>query len=384
MSKRDYYDILGVERGADEKKLKSAYRKLALKYHPDQNAGDEEAEAMFKEIGEAYAILSDAEKRAAYDRFGHSAFEGGGSPGGNPFGGGNPHDIFDDLFSQVFGGATQNRRQQRGAQAGSDLRYDMSVTLEDTYLGKETKITIPTLGACGKCKGSGAKPGSRAETCAGCGGAGRIRRSQGFFTMEQTCPNCKGKGTRIASPCNNCHGSGQERKNKSLSVKIPSGVEAGMRIRLAGEGEAGERGGPRGDLYIFIDVKEHDLFERDGSNLYCLTPVPMTTAALGGDIEVPTIDGGRSRVTIAEGTQTGKKLRLKGKGMPALRGNTYGDLYIEVLVETPRNLNRKQKDLLRQLCDGMGEDCNPESTSFLGRVKKFVDGFADKDANTHV
>ncbi len=384
MSKRDYYEILSVERGVDEKALKSAYRKLALKNHPDQNPDDPDAEGRFKEINEAYAVLSDPEKRAAYDRFGHAAFEtGAGGPGGDPFGGMDPGDIFENIFSQVFGGragGSARGRRRSGPQRGADLRYDLDIILEEAFRGKDTQITVPTQALCDACGGSGAEPGSRPEPCPTCHGSGRIRAQQGFFTMERTCARCSGRGTVIANPCKSCHGAGHLRQTRTLAVSIPAGVESGMRIRLAGEGEAGAHGGPRGDLYIFVGVSEHDLFERDGPNLYCRAPVPMTTAALGGTIEIPTIDGGRARISIPDGAQTGRKLRLRGKGMPSLRnGQTAGDLYVEVFVETPRNLTARQKELLREFCDESGEGCHPESEGFLGRVKRFWDGLTDHD-----
>ena len=377
MQKRDYYEILGVSRDADEKQLKSAYRKLAMKYHPDQNPGDEAAEEKFKEVGEAYAILSDAQQRAAYDRFGHAAFEnGGGAGGGNPFGaGGNPEDIFQDLFSQVFGAGGFGGRRRGGPQRGADLRYDLEITLEESFTGKEETIHVPQAVTCKTCDGTGAAEGTEPETCDMCDGAGRVRAQQGFFTMERTCPRCNGKGTIIRKPCPTCGGSGQTREERKLSVKIPSGVESGMRIRLSGEGETGAAGGPRGDLYIFVDVVEHDIFERDGPNLYCRAPVPMATAALGGEIEIPTIDGGRTRVAIPEGAQTGRRLRLRGKGMPSVRqsGQT-GDLYVEMFVETPRNLTARQKEILREFCAETGSDCHPESEGFLGKIKRFWNG----------
>ncbi|MDJ0921772.1 MAG: molecular chaperone DnaJ [Henriciella sp.] len=383
MSKRDYYEVLGVSKDVDEKALKSAYRKLAMKFHPDQNPDDAEAEAKFKEVGEAYAILSDPDQRAAYDRFGHAAFEGGGPGGGHPFGGGDPGDIFQDIFSQVFGGGGSpfGGGRRGGPQRGSDLRYDMDITLEEAFAGKETEINVPSAVTCGTCEGSGAEPGTSPETCPSCNGAGRVRAQQGFFTMERTCARCSGRGQVISKPCKTCRGAGQVQEDRHLAVKIPAGVESGMRIRLSGEGEPGTKGGPQGDLYIFVEVQEHDLFERDGPNLYCRTPVSMVTAALGGEIEIPTIDGGRARVSIPEGAQTGRKLRLRGKGMPSLRGSHQtGDLYIEMFVETPRNLSARQKDILREFCDCSGADCNPESEGFMGRIKKFWDGSGDEAA----
>ncbi len=374
MSKRDYYEVLGVERGVDEKALKSAYRKLAMKYHPDQNNGDAAAEERFKEVGEAYAILSDPEKRAAYDRYGHGAFETGGGAG--PFGQGvNPEDIFQDLFSQVFGGGFSSGRRRGGPQRGADLRYDLEITLEEAFHGKDETIHVPQAVSCRSCEGTGAAPGTRPETCETCAGHGRVRAQQGFFTMERTCHICQGRGQVIRKPCKSCSGQGQVKEDRKLQVKIPAGVESGMRIRLTGEGETGSAGGPRGDLYIFVEVVEHDIFERDGANLYCRAPVPMATAALGGEIEIPTIDGGRARVSIPEGAQTGRKLRLRGKGMPSVRssGQT-GDLYVEMFVETPQNLTPRQKELLRQFCECSGADCHPESEGFMGRIRRFWAG----------
>ena len=382
MSKRDYYEVLSVERHVDAKGLKSAYRKLALKYHPDQNPGDAEAEARFKEIGEAYAILSDDEKRAAYDRFGHAAFENGGmGSGAGPFGGMDSGDIFENIFNQVFGGGFASaRRGQAGPARGADLRYDMEITLEEAFRGKTAKISVPAADTCEHCAGVGAEPGTSPQTCQTCGGAGRVRAQQGFFTMERTCGRCNGRGRVIAKPCRTCGGSGTVRRERDLSVQIPAGVESGMRIRLAGEGEAGAKGGPKGDLYIFVDVAEHDIFERDGPNLYCRTPVHMSKAALGGEIEIPTIDGGRARVTIPEGAQTGRRLRLRGKGMPSLRShNQGGDLYVELFVETPRNLTAEQKELMQQFCDCSGTDCHPESEGFLGRVKRFWENITEHE-----
>jgi molecular chaperone DnaJ len=380
MSKRDYYEVLGVERGVDEKALKSAYRKLAMKYHPDQNAGDASAEEKFKEVGEAYAVLSDPQKRAAYDRYGHGAFENGGA-GGSPFGaGGNPEDIFQDLFSQVFGaGGFAGGRRRGGPQRGADLRYDLEITLEEAFYGKDETIHVPQAVACRPCEGSGAAPGTKPETCETCGGHGRVRAQQGFFTMERTCHICQGRGQIIRKPCKTCGGHGQVKEERKLQVKIPAGVESGMRIRLSGEGEPGSAGGPKGDLYIFVEVVDHDIFERDGPNLYCRAPVPMTTAALGGEIDIPTIDGGRARVAIPEGAQTGRKLRLRSKGMPSVRANGQtGDLYVEMFVETPQNLTPRQKELLRQFCDCSGADCHPESEGFLGKIKRFWGGDGDE------
>ena len=351
MSKQDYYDVLGVQRDVSDKELKSAYRKLALKYHPDQNSGDKKAEKKFKEVGEAYAILSDPEKRSAYDQMGHSAFEQGGS-GGNPFRQGANSDIFEDLFSQVFG----QHGGRRGPARGEDVRYDMTITLEEAFSGKPTNIKVPGTASCSNCGGSGSKPGTSPQRCKHCGGNGRIRQTQGIFQVEHPCGRCQGRGQVITNPCNNCHGHGQVRKTRDVSVNIPAGVDNEMRVRLAGEGEPGPNGGPSGDLYIFVKVERHELFDRDGPNLYCSTYVPMTTAALGGKISVPTIDGGKVQVTVPEGADSGRKLRLRGKGMPALRtdgrSRGIGDLLVEVKVETPKNLSLRQKKLLEELQDG--------------------------------
>lgn len=388
MSKRDYYETLGVDRSADEKALKSAYRKLAMKYHPDRNPGDAEAEARFKEVGEAYAILSDADKRAAYDRMGHAAFEQGGMGGGQgPFGGGAGAAEFADIFEQVFGeafgmGGMGGRRgggRSHGPARGADLRYDLEISLEDAFNGREATIKVPTAMHCERCDGQGNEPGTELETCSTCQGAGRIRRSQGFFTMEQTCPHCGGRGQYVKTPCEECDGVGRVRKNRTLNVTVPAGVEDGTRIRLAGEGEAGARGGPRGDLYIFISVRPHEIFERDGPNLYCRTPASMVQAALGCSIEVPTIEGGKAEMKIPEGAQTGRRMRLRGKGMPRLRGGPRGDMIVELFVETPRNLCDRQKELLAEFCELSGEGCNPDSAGFFNKVKQFWDDVTTDD-----
>ncbi len=385
MSKRDFYEILGVSKGVDEKELKSAYRKLAMKYHPDRNPGDEAAEASFKEVGEAYAILSDPDKRAAYDRMGHAAFEQGGMGGGGqgPFGGGAGAAEFADIFEQVFGmGGMGGRRgggRSNGPARGADLRFDLEVSLEDAFNGKEAEIEVPTALECERCDGEGNEPGTPIETCPTCNGAGRIRRSQGFFTMEQTCPQCGGRGKYVVTPCQECDGVGRVRKNRTLSVSIPAGVEDGTRIRLAGEGEAGGRGGPRGDLYIFISVRPHEIFERDGPNLYCRAPSSMVQAALGCSIQVPTIEGGKAEMKIPEGAQTGRRMRLRGKGMPRLRGGNRGDMIVELFVETPRNLCDRQKELLKEFCDLSGDNCNPDSAGFFNRVKQFWDDVTTDD-----
>jgi molecular chaperone DnaJ len=381
MSKRDYYDVLGLSKGASADEIKKAYRKKAKELHPDRNADNPEAESQFKEANEAYEVLKDADKKAAYDRYGHAAFEGGmggGRPGGG-FGAGGPgqgdfasafSDVFDDLFGDFMGGQRGGGRQR--ASRGADLRYNMRVTLEDAYTGMQKTIQVPTSVPCGSCNGSGAEGGAEPTTCPTCSGMGKVRATQGFFTVERTCPTCSGLGQTIKNPCKECAGAGRVQKERALSVNIPKGVETGTRIRLAGEGEAGLRGGPPGDLYIFIEVAKHELFDRDGAHLQCRVPVSMIVAALGGNIEVPTIDGGRSRVAIPTGSQSGRQMRLRGKGMPALRGQGQGDMFIELAVETPVNLTSKQKDLLREF-EELSEDNNPESKSFFKSVKGFWD-----------
>jgi molecular chaperone DnaJ len=378
MAKRDYYDVLGVARGASAEEIKKAYRRKAKELHPDRNKDDPKAEAEFKEANEAYEVLRDAEKKAAYDRFGHAAFEqgmggGGARPGG--YGPGGPDfasafsDVFDDLFGD-FMGARGGRRNR--AARGADLRYNLRVTLEEAYSGLQKTITVPGSVQCGACEGTGAEGGAEPTTCPTCSGMGKVRAQQGFFTVERTCPTCSGLGQIIKNPCHVCAGAGRVEKERALSVNIPAGVETGTRIRLAGEGEAGMRGGPPGDLYIFIEVQPHRLFERDGTDLHCRVPVSLPTAALGGDIEVPTIDGGRSRVKIPAGSQSGRQMRLRGKGMPALRGGGQGDMFIELAVETPVNLTQRQKELLREF-EALSEDNNPESKSFFSSVKSFWD-----------
>jgi len=378
MSKRDYYDVLGVSKGASADEIKKAYRKKAKELHPDRNADNPDAEAQFKEANEAYEILKDAEKKAAYDRFGHAAFEGGMGgggprPGGAGFGGGGDFssafsDVFDDLFGDFMGGQRGRQRATRG----SDLRYNLRVTLEEAYSGVQKTINVPTSVACSACEGTGAEGGAEPTTCPTCSGMGKVRAQQGFFTVERTCPTCSGMGQIINNPCKVCAGAGRIEKDRALSVNIPAGVETGTRIRLAGEGEAGMRGGPTGDLYIFVEVAQHELFERDGVNLYCRVPVSMSKAALGGAIEVPTIDGGRGRVQIPAGSQSGRQMRLRGKGMPALRGGGTGDMFIELAVETPVNLTSRQKEILREF-DELSEDNNPESKTFFSSVKSFWD-----------
>ncbi|MFO7771576.1 MAG: molecular chaperone DnaJ [Roseovarius gahaiensis] len=384
MAKRDYYEVLGISKGASEDEIKKAYRKKAKELHPDRNKDNPESEAQFKEAGEAYDVLKDPEKKAAYDRFGHAAFEGGMGGGGQRPGGGyggGPgqgdfasafSDVFDDLFGDFMGGGRAGGGRQRAAR-GSDLRYNLRITLEEAYNGLQKSINVPTAVQCDSCNGSGAEGGAEPTTCPTCSGMGKVRAQQGFFTVERTCPTCSGLGQIIKNPCNTCHGQGRIEKTRALNVNIPAGVETGTRIRLAGEGEAGMRGGPAGDLYIFIEVAKHDIFEREDTNLFCRVPVSMTTAALGGDIEVPTIDGGRSRVKIPGGSQSGRQMRLRNKGMPALRGGGSGDMFIELAVETPVNLTSRQKELLREF-EALSEDNNPESKSFFSSVKSFWDG----------
>lgn len=374
---QDYYELLGVDRKASPEDIKKAYRKLAMQYHPDKNKDDKTAEAKFKEINEAYDILKDEQKRAAYDRFGKSAFEGGMGGGGfNPGGfsgagfGGAFSDIFEDMFGDMMGGGRGGRGQT--SNRGSDIQYTFEISLEDAYQGKEATIKIPVNDTCDKCKGNGTETGKGAEECPTCHGSGRMRAQQGFFTIERTCATCGGAGSVIKEPCKKCSGSGRLRKDKTLKVQIPKGIDSGRRIRLTGEGEAGMRGGPAGDLYVLVVTKPHKFFKRDGANLYCRVPIPMMTAALGGTIEVPSIDGSRNNVDIKAGTQTGQQLRLKSKGMNIMRSDSRGDLYIEIFVETPVNLNGKQKDLMKKLADDLGTDNNghsPESSSFMQKMK---------------
>lgn len=379
MAKADFYQILGVQKGASQDEIKKAYRAMAMKYHPDKNAGDKSAEAKFKEINEAYDVLKDEQKRAAYDRFGHQAFEGGMGGGGAGMGGfdfsGSFADIFDDLFGMAGGGGARGRGRNAnaGPQRGSDLRYNLEITLEEAYKGKQQTIRVTTSANCETCKGSGAASGTQPVTCATCNGAGRVRAQQGFFTIERTCTTCNGQGKTIKDPCKTCAGSGRVRKEKTLNVTIPPGVEDGTRIRVSGEGEAGPRAGPAGDLYVFISVREHAFFKRDGVDLHCEVPIKMTTAALGGAIEVPQLGGGRIKVTIPEGTQSGHPFRLRGKGMPMLKSSHTGDLYIHLHVETPVKLNRKQKELLQELDSSLGSSSSPESAGFFSKVKELWD-----------
>jgi molecular chaperone DnaJ len=378
MAKRDFYEILGVPRTASAEELKKAYRSKAKELHPDRNSDNPAAEAQFKEVNEAYDTLKDADKKAAYDRYGHAAFEGGRGPGGGGGAGQGDFasafsDVFEDLFGDFMGGRGAAGGGRSRAQRGSDLRYNLRVSLEDAYGGIQKTINVPASVACEVCRGTGAEGGAEPVTCPTCSGMGKVRAQQGFFTVERTCPTCGGMGRIIKNPCRACGGAGRTEKERALSVNIPAGVETGTRIRLAGEGEAGLRGGPTGDLYIFIEVKDHPLFQRDGVHLFCRVPVSITTAALGGEVEVPTIDGGKSRVKVPAGSQTGKQMRLRAKGMPALRGGGSGDMLIELAVETPVNLTSRQKDLLREF-EKLSEDNNPEGTSFFSKVKTFWDG----------
>ena len=379
MAKQDYYEALGVSRDADAATLKKAYRKLAMDHHPDRNPGDAEAEKRFKELSEAYEVLKDDEKRAAYDRFGHAAFEGGG-PGPGGFGGGAAGgfaDIFEEMFGDFMGGGRGGQRSSAGR--GSDLRFNMEITLEDAFNGLKTEIRVPTAVVCEDCKGSGGKDGAAPVTCGSCGGAGRVRQQSGFFTVERTCPTCQGTGQTIKDPCRGCSGSGRQQKEKTLSVNIPAGVEDGTRIRLAGEGEAGLWGAPTGDLYIFLGIKPHRFFRRDGADIHVRVPVPMTTATLGGQIEVPTVEGKLLRVSIPEGTPTGHQLRLRSKGMKVLRSESRGDMFVQIFVETPVNLTKKQKELLKEFTgdDKTTKKHSPESTGFLDKVKELWEDLRD-------
>ncbi|MBO1520687.1 molecular chaperone DnaJ [Oceanisphaera pacifica] len=371
MSKRDYYEVLGVSKGAEEREIKKAYKRMAMKYHPDRNKTDADAGDKFKEATEAYEILTDPQKRAAYDQFGHEGVNG--QQGGHGFGGGDFGDIFGDVFGDIFGGG--QRRQQRAAR-GSDLRYNMELTLEEAVRGVTKEIKVPTLVGCEPCDGSGAKKGSKAETCSTCHGQGQVQMRQGFFAVQQPCPQCRGKGKIITDPCNKCHGDGRYQKTKTLSVKIPAGVDTGDRIRLSGEGEAGESGAPAGDLYVQMHVRDHEIFMRDGSNLYCEVPIGFTAAALGGEVEVPTLDG-RVKLKIPAETQTGRNFRLKGKGVRSARNGQMGDLVCKAYIETPVNLTDEQKSLLRQLedsCGGVDADKHqPKTEGFLKGVKRFFD-----------
>jgi len=379
VSKRDYYEVLGVVRTCSESELKTAYRKLAMQHHPDRNPGDSECEHRFKELNEAYDVLKDGDKRAAYDRFGHAAFEhgmGGGHGFGADFG-----STFSDIFEGIFG-MGGGRQRSGGRERGTDLRYNMEISLEDAFEGKTAQVRIPTPVSCEVCSGTGAKAGTGLKTCTTCGGAGKIRHAQGFFTLERTCPACQGRGQVIDHPCPSCSGSGRVARERTLSVNIPAGVEDGTRIRLSGEGEAGLRGGPPGDLYIFLSLAPHEFFQRDGADLHCRVPISMVAAALGGEFEVPTVDGSKSRVKIPGGTQSGRRFRLSGKGMPVLRSKQVGDMYVQVMVETPQNLTKRQRELLAEFDKISSQDTQPESEGFFSRVKEFLDGFGNRSSHS--
>lgn len=390
MANQDYYEMLGIAKGASEDDIKKAFRKLAMVHHPDKNPGDKKAEAKFKELNQAYDVLKDPEKRAAYDRYGHAAFDGsfgrgggGGQAGGFDFnagGMGGFSDIFEEMFGDIMGGRGGQGRggySQRGAARGADLQYGLEIGLEEAFKGTEKTIRVPTFATCEICTGSGAKPGTKPETCPTCHGQGRVRAAQGFFTIERACPTCGGAGQTIREKCTNCGGAGRVRKEKSLKVNIPSGIEHGRRIRLSGEGEAGANGGPAGDLYVLINLKAHKLFTREGADLHCRVPIAMSIAALGGTIEVPTIEGGRAEVKLPAGTQTGQQFRLKGKGMSMMRSSARGDLYIELFVETPVHLSKKQQDLLKEFAGKDPSANSPESQGFFKKVKEFWNDLTD-------
>jgi molecular chaperone DnaJ len=374
MAKRDYYDVLGVNKSASPEDIKSAYRKLAVKYHPDKNPGDKAAEDKFKEASEAYGILSDKSKKENYDNFGHAAFENGGSQGGfggfGGFGGSDFSDIFEDFFGDFGGGGRRNNRRN-SSNRGSDLRYDLSITLEEAFSGKKQNIEFSSSDKCTTCKGSGSKPGYSADRCTYCGGNGKVRSNQGFFTVQQTCPQCSGSGEEITNPCNDCGGNGNKQTSKKISVTIPKGVDDGTRIRLAGKGEAGSRGGANGDLYLFINIKSHELFKRSDENLFFECPISIADAALGTTIEIPTIDGGKAKIKIPDGTQSGKQFRLRGKGMPYMRGSGTGDLYVQINTEVPISLNKEQKELLEKFREIENEKSNPSIKQFFKKAKTF-------------
>ena len=375
MAKRCYYETLAIDRTASDGEIKAAFRKYAMQYHPDRNPGDKTSEHRFKEINEAYEVLKDPDKRAAYDRFGHAAFEhgmGGGAGFGADF-----STTFSDLFEGIFGMAG-GRGRSSGRERGADLRYNMEITLQEAFIGKNAQIRIPTPVTCEACSGSGAKAGTKPKTCPMCGGHGRVRHAQGFFTLERTCPNCQGRGQSIDTPCVSCSGSGRVSRERTLAVNIPAGVEDGTRIRLAGEGEAGVRGGPAGDLYIFLSIGAHPFFQREGADLHCRVPVSMVTAAVGGEFQVPTIDGGKTKVKVPEGTQSGRRFRLGGKGMPVLRSRQSGDMYVQVVVETPQKLTKRQRELLAEFERLSSNETQPESSGFLGKVKEFLDGLGGR------
>ena len=372
MAKRDYYDVLGVDKSSSADQIKSAYRKLAVKFHPDKNKGDKAAEEKFKEASEAYHVLSNSERKQNYDNFGHAAFEnGGGGRGGfsNFDFSGSFSDIFEDFFGEGFGGG--GRRSRKSNYRGSDLRYDLTISLEEAYSGKKQDIKFTTSEKCETCSGTGSKPGYNAGSCSMCGGPGQVRSSQGFFTVQQTCPQCSGSGEEITHPCSSCSGQGKKQASKRLSVTIPKGVDDGTRIRLAGKGEAGSRGAGNGDLYLFINVNSHDLFKRSDENLFFECPISITDAALGSSIEIPTIDGGRAKIKIPAGTQSGKQFRLKGKGMPYMRGSGVGDLYVQVNTEVPISLNKEQKELLEKFREIENDKSNPSIKQFFNKAKNF-------------
>lgn len=365
MAKRDYYDVLGVSKDSDDKTIKKAYKRLAMKHHPDRNTDNKEAaETKFKEIQEAYAVLSDGQKRQTYDQFGHDAVNGNAAGGGNPFGGGAG---FGDIFNDFFGGGGRQPDN-----SGDDLQYNLEINLKQAVEGATVKIKVPKDEACDTCHGTGAKPGTSVKTCTTCGGAGQVQMQQGFFAVQRPCPKCSGTGEIIESPCPSCYGKGTKRVQKTLSVKIPAGVDTGNRIRLSGEGGAGTRGGASGDLYVEIHVKNHNIFSREGSNLYVSVPVDFVTATLGGSVEVPTIDG-KLKIKIPEGTQSGKSFRLKGKGVPSLRGGAKGDLMAKIHIETPVNLSSKQKELLKEFGETCGKKHHPEGNGFFDKVKGFFE-----------
>jgi len=381
MSKRDYYEVLGVSRTCTEIELKAAFRKLAMQHHPDRNPGDADCEHRFKELNEAYDVLKDSDKRAAYDRFGHAAFEHGGMGGAAHGFSADFGSTFADIFEGIFGmGGARGRSS--GRERGSDLRYNMEISLAEAFAGKTAQIRIPTSVTCEVCSGSGAKAGTKPKQCATCGGAGKIRHAQGFFTLERTCPACHGRGQVIDDPCPTCSGAGRVMRERTLSVNIPAGVEDGTRIRLAGEGEAGLRGGPAGDLYIFLSIQPHEFFQRDGADLHCRVPISLVAAALGEDFEVPAIDGSKVRVKVPGGTQTGRRFRLSGKGMPVLRAKQTGDMYVQVAVETPQNLTKRQRELLAEFEKLSSDNTQPESAGFFSRVKEFLDGLGNRGSHS--
>ena len=372
MSKQDFYDVLGVSKSADESSLKSAYRKLAMKYHPDRNPGDTNAEKKFKEVSEAYDVLSNPEKKAAYDQYGHEAFSGGSGQGfseGFSSGFGSFSDIFEDFFGDMSGRQGNNEQRKKG----EDLKYEMTISLRDAYTGVKREINFDTLISCDSCRGSGSSKNDGISSCGSCGGRGRIRASQGFFTVERTCPNCSGTGQVITDPCSSCNGEGRVRKNRKIEVSIPAGVEEGSRIRLSGEGASGQNGASSGDLYIFIGILQHELFQRDGMEIFCNVPISISDASLGGSVEVPTVSGGRAKVKIPAGTQSGDQLKLSGKGMPALRSVSFGDMIITLVVEIPKNLSSRQKELLREFDEESDHNNIPQSTGFFTKVRDFWD-----------